>query len=160
MIKGIRRKEFNSKLNKCSTRFRPFISATLKQMEDYVKPILSNGKNIMSVKNLVTCTKISHFLPSKFYQRSLFLPTNFVLFKRQPKLKMRMRKEWQKDGRWFYQLLQLLPTLKRKVTESCTPIVSIVVTAKNFTCLSVKTVLAGRQPGYPRRMSVQLYYYV
>ena len=82
MIKGIRRKEFNSKLNKCSTRFRPFISATLKQMEDYVKPILSNGKNIMSVKNLVTCTKISHFLPTKFYRRSHFLPTNFVLFEK------------------------------------------------------------------------------
>ena len=31
MIKGIRRKEFNSKLNKCSTRFRPFIVATLKR---------------------------------------------------------------------------------------------------------------------------------
>ena len=42
MIKGIRRKEFNSKLNKCSTRFRPFIGATLKQMETYVKPILND----------------------------------------------------------------------------------------------------------------------
>ena len=40
MIKTIRRKEFNSKLNKCSTRFRPFIGATLKQMEKYVKPVL------------------------------------------------------------------------------------------------------------------------
>ena len=28
MIKGIRRKEFNSKLNKCSTRSRPFYKAT------------------------------------------------------------------------------------------------------------------------------------
>ena len=42
MIKGIRRKELNSKLNKCSTRFRPFIGATLKQMEIYVKPILND----------------------------------------------------------------------------------------------------------------------
>ena len=33
MIKGIRRKEFNSKLNICSTRFRPLIGATLKQTE-------------------------------------------------------------------------------------------------------------------------------
>ena len=52
-------------------------------MEDYVKPILSDGKNTMSVKNLVTCTKkISHFLPTKFHQRSHFLPTNFVLFEK------------------------------------------------------------------------------
>ena len=42
MIKGIRRKEFNSKLNKCNTRFRPFIGATLKQMKKYVKPILND----------------------------------------------------------------------------------------------------------------------
>ena len=42
MIKGIRRKEFNSKLNKCSARFRPFIGATLKQMETYIKPILND----------------------------------------------------------------------------------------------------------------------
>ena len=42
MIKGIRRKEFNSKLNKCSTRFRLFIGATMKQMETYVKPILND----------------------------------------------------------------------------------------------------------------------
>ena len=42
MIKGIRRKEFNSKLNKCSTPFRPFIGATLKQMGTYVNPILND----------------------------------------------------------------------------------------------------------------------
>ena len=42
MIKGIQRKEFNSKLNKCSTRFRPFIGATLKQTETYVNPILND----------------------------------------------------------------------------------------------------------------------
>ena len=39
---GIRRKEFNSKLNKYSTRFRPFIGATSKQMETYVTPILND----------------------------------------------------------------------------------------------------------------------
>ena len=42
MIKEIRWKEFNSKLNKCSTRFRPFIGAIRKQMETYVKPILND----------------------------------------------------------------------------------------------------------------------
>ena len=42
MIKGVRRKEFNSKLSKCSAQFRPFIGATLKQMETYVKPILND----------------------------------------------------------------------------------------------------------------------
>ena len=42
MIKGIRRKEFNSKLNKCSTQFTPFTGATLKQMETYVMPILND----------------------------------------------------------------------------------------------------------------------
>ena len=41
-FKGIRTKEFNSKLNKCSTRFRPFIGASLKQIETYVKPILND----------------------------------------------------------------------------------------------------------------------
>ena len=33
MVKGIRRNEFNSCLKKCNTRFRPFIGATIKQME-------------------------------------------------------------------------------------------------------------------------------
>ena len=44
MIKGIRRKEFNSKFNKYSTkcRFRPFAGATLKQIETYVKPNLND----------------------------------------------------------------------------------------------------------------------
>ena len=42
MIKGIRRKDFNSNLSKCSTRFRPFIGATLKQMETCVKPVLDD----------------------------------------------------------------------------------------------------------------------
>ena len=42
MIEEIRRKEFNSKLNKCGTRFRSFIGATLKHMETHVKPILND----------------------------------------------------------------------------------------------------------------------
>ena len=42
MVKGIRRIEFNSYLNKCSTRFRPFVGATLKQMETYVQPIIND----------------------------------------------------------------------------------------------------------------------
>ena len=42
MIKGIPTKEFNSKLNKCSTWFRRFTGVTLKQMETYVKPILND----------------------------------------------------------------------------------------------------------------------
>ena len=42
MIRGIPRKVFNSKLKKCSARFRPFIGATLKQMETYVQPILND----------------------------------------------------------------------------------------------------------------------
>ena len=41
-IKGVQRNELNSKLNKCSTWFRPFIGATLKQMGTYVKPILND----------------------------------------------------------------------------------------------------------------------
>ena len=40
MVKGIRRNELNSNLKKCNTRFRPFIGATIKQMETYVKPII------------------------------------------------------------------------------------------------------------------------
>ena len=42
IIKGIRRKEVSSKLNKFSTRFRPLIGATLKQMEAYVNPVLND----------------------------------------------------------------------------------------------------------------------
>ena len=40
MIKGIRQREFNSYLKKCSARFRPFPGATLKQMSLYVVPTL------------------------------------------------------------------------------------------------------------------------
>ena len=42
IIKGIGRKELNSKLSKCRAHFRPFIAATLKQMETYEKPILND----------------------------------------------------------------------------------------------------------------------
>ena len=42
MIKGIRRKELNSKLHKFSTQFRSFIGVTLKQMETDVKPTLND----------------------------------------------------------------------------------------------------------------------
>ena len=42
MIKGIRRKKFNSKLSKCSIRFRPLIGATLKQIEAYAEPTLND----------------------------------------------------------------------------------------------------------------------
>ena len=42
MVKGIRRNIFNSCLKKCNTRFRPFIGATIKQMETYVKPIIQD----------------------------------------------------------------------------------------------------------------------
>ena len=40
LVKGMRRNEFNSYLKKCNTRFRPFIGATTKRMEIYVKPII------------------------------------------------------------------------------------------------------------------------
>ena len=62
MEKGIRRNEFNFSLKKCNTRFRPFIGATIKQMETYVKPItqddtpdlviLPTGCNDISNKNM------------------------------------------------------------------------------------------------------------
>ena len=42
MVKGIRRNEFNSCLKKCNTRFRPFIGATIKEMETYVKAIIQD----------------------------------------------------------------------------------------------------------------------
>ena len=62
MEKGIRRNVFNFSLKKCNTRFRPFIGATIKQMETYVKPItqddtpdlviLPTGCNDISNKNM------------------------------------------------------------------------------------------------------------
>ena len=42
IVKAIRRNKFNSCLKKCSTRFRPFIGATIKQMENSVKPIIQD----------------------------------------------------------------------------------------------------------------------
>ena len=59
MIKGIRRKEFNSKLSKCSTRFRPVIGATLKQMETYVKPILNDDTPDILILHIV-CNDIGN----------------------------------------------------------------------------------------------------
>ena len=59
MIKGIQRKEFNSKLNKCSTQFRLFIGATLKQMETYVKPILNDDTPDVLILH-IGCNDISN----------------------------------------------------------------------------------------------------
>ena len=42
MVKGIRRNEFNSCLRKCNTRFIPFIGATIKQMETYIRLIIQD----------------------------------------------------------------------------------------------------------------------
>ena len=42
MVKGIRRNEFNSCLRKWNTRFIPFIGATIKQMETYVRLIIQD----------------------------------------------------------------------------------------------------------------------
>ena len=62
MIKGVIWNEFNSCLKKYSTRFRPFIGATIKQTETYVKPIIQDdtpdvvilhiGCNDISRKNM------------------------------------------------------------------------------------------------------------
>ena len=59
---NIRKNEFNSCLKNCNTRFRPFIGATIKQIETYVKPIiqddtpdvviLNTGYNDISNKNM------------------------------------------------------------------------------------------------------------
>ena len=64
MSKGIRRKEFNSKLNKCSTRFRPFIGATLKQMETYVKPISNDDTPDVLILH-IGCNDISNKQPTE-----------------------------------------------------------------------------------------------
>ena len=62
MVKGIRRNEFNSYLKKYNTRFKPFIGATVKQMETYVKLLIQDdtldvvilhiGCNDISNKNM------------------------------------------------------------------------------------------------------------
>ena len=59
MVKGIRRNEFNSFLNKCSTRFRPFIGATLKQMETYVQPIINDNTPDVVILH-IGCNDISN----------------------------------------------------------------------------------------------------
>ena len=59
MITGIRRKEFNSKLNKCKTRFRPFVGVTLKQMETYVKPILNDDTSDIIILH-IGCNDVSN----------------------------------------------------------------------------------------------------
>ena len=63
MVKVIRKNESNSCLKKCNTRFRPFIGATIKQIETYVKTIIQDdacdevnlhmGCNGISNKNML-----------------------------------------------------------------------------------------------------------
>ena len=59
MVKGIRRNEFNSCLEKCNTRFRPFIAATIKQMETYVKPIIQDDTTDAVILH-IGCNDISN----------------------------------------------------------------------------------------------------
>ena len=59
MVKGIRRNEFNSCLKKCNTRFRPFIGATIKQMETYVKPIIQGDTPDVVILH-IGCNDISN----------------------------------------------------------------------------------------------------
>ena len=59
MVKGIRRKEFNSFLKKCNTRFRPFIGATIKQMETYVKAIIQDDTPDVVILH-IGCNDISN----------------------------------------------------------------------------------------------------
>ena len=59
MVKGIRRNEFNSCLKKCNTRFRPFIGATIKQMETYVKPIIQDDTPDVVILH-IGCNDISN----------------------------------------------------------------------------------------------------
>ena len=59
MVKGIRRNEFNSCLKKSNTRFRPFIGATIKQMETYVKTIIQDDAPDVVISN-VGCNDISN----------------------------------------------------------------------------------------------------
>ena len=59
MVKGIRRNEFNSHLRKCNTRFRPFIGATVKQMETYVQPIVCDD-TLDSIILHIGCNDISN----------------------------------------------------------------------------------------------------
>ena len=59
MVKGIRRNEFNSCLKKCNTRLRPFIGATIKQMETYVKPIIQDNTPDVVILH-IGCNDISN----------------------------------------------------------------------------------------------------
>ena len=59
MITGIRRNEFNSCLKKCNTRFRPFIGATIKQMETYFKPIIQDDTPDVVILH-IGCNDISN----------------------------------------------------------------------------------------------------
>ena len=57
-IKGIQKKEFNSKLNKYSTRFRP-LGGTLKQIETYLTPILNDDTSGILVQH-IGCNNIAN----------------------------------------------------------------------------------------------------
>ena len=59
MIKGIRRNEFNFCLRKCNTRLRPFIGATIKQMETYVKSIIQDDTPDVVILH-IGCNDISN----------------------------------------------------------------------------------------------------
>ena len=59
MMKGIKRNEFNSCLKKCNTRFRPFMGATVKQMETYIKPIVQNDTPDVIILH-IGCNDISN----------------------------------------------------------------------------------------------------
>ena len=59
MVKGIRRNEFNSCLKKCNTRFRPFIGATVKLMETYVKSVIQDDTPDVVILH-IGCSDISN----------------------------------------------------------------------------------------------------
>ena len=59
MVKSIRRNEFHSRLKKCNTRFRPFIGATIKQMETYIKPVMQDDTADVVILH-IGCNDISN----------------------------------------------------------------------------------------------------
>ena len=61
MGKSIRNK-FNSCLKKCTTRFRPFIGATIKQTETYVKPIIKDDTPVIILH--LGCNEVSNKIMS------------------------------------------------------------------------------------------------
>ena len=72
IVKGIRKKEFNSCLKKYNTRFRPFIGATIKQMETYVKPIIQDDTPAVVILYIV-CHDISRKnMSANGYSRSYY----------------------------------------------------------------------------------------